>query len=256
MLVSILCQLAITALATASPIEKKAALPPTFLLAGDSTTAKTTATGGDWGDGFLSTLVGGATGVNFGRNGATTESFVANGIWAKVIDEIKKQKAAYTPYVTLQFGHNDQKTEKNISVEKYSANLKALAGEVTAAGGFPILVTPIARRKYKGGAISPDLAAQVTATLQVARDIGSAYIDLNAASTKYLNAIGEQKARTYDLRNGDATHLNAQAGKAFGNMASQLISASQVGNAVKAYLKQDQAIIDAIASGTYILPSA
>ncbi|CAL3966998.1 unnamed protein product [Diplocarpon coronariae] len=246
MLVSILCQLAITALATASPIEKKAALPPTFLLAGDSTTAKTTATGGGWGDGFLSTLVGGATGVNFGRNGATTESFVANGVWAKVIDEIKKQKAAYTPYVTLQFGHNDQKTEKNISVEKYSANLKALAGEVTAAGGTPIL----------GGAISPDLAAQVTATLQVARDIGSAYIDLNAASTKYLNAIGEQKARTYDLRNGDATHLNAQAGKVFGNMASQLISASQVGNAVKAYLKQDQAIIDAIASGTYILPSA
>jgi hypothetical protein len=55
-----------------------------------------------WGTGFLKTLTGGATGTNFGHDGATTVSFVADGDWVKVIDAVKTAAAAYTPYVTIQ----------------------------------------------------------------------------------------------------------------------------------------------------------
>lgn len=45
------------------------ALPPYFLLAGDSTTATQSSNGGGWGDGFLNkTLKSGASGYNYGHN--------------------------------------------------------------------------------------------------------------------------------------------------------------------------------------------
>ena len=72
----------------------------------------------------------------------------------------------------LQFGHNDQKADKNISVAQFTTNLKNLAKQVTAAGGTPILVTSLSRRKYSSGAIKPDLVEQVKATLAAAADLG------------------------------------------------------------------------------------
>lgn len=153
-----------------------------------------------------------------------------------------------------QFGHNDQKADKNISVAKYTANLQSLAQEVTAAGGTPILVTSLSRRKYSAGVIKPDLVEQVKATLAVASSLKSAVIDLNAASMNYLNAIGETNARTYDLASGDSTHLTPAAGLVFGNMVTGLISGSAVGPAVKTFLKEDAAIQTAIAGGIYIFP--
>lgn len=88
-------------LATASPVER-ATKPPIFFLAGDSTTAPPSGSGGGWGDGFLGTLVGGAKGTNYGHNGATTATFVSGGDWAKVIVAVNSNKASYTPYVTIQ----------------------------------------------------------------------------------------------------------------------------------------------------------
>ncbi|KAL2066439.1 hypothetical protein VTL71DRAFT_2510 [Oculimacula yallundae] len=225
--------------------------PPAFFLAGDSTTAS----GGGWGNGFLTTLVGGAIGTNFGHNGATTESFVSGGDWGNVIASVKESTLGYTPYVTIQFGHNDQKADKNITVAKFTANLKALAQEVTAAGGVPILVTSLSRRKYSAGIIKADLAEQVKATLAAASDLGAVFIDLNAASMKYLNAIGETNARTYDLAEGDSTHLTPAAGLVFGNVVAGLISKSSVGCAVESFLKEDASIESAVTSGTYILPT-
>ncbi|PBP28150.1 putative gdsl-like lipase acylhydrolase protein [Diplocarpon rosae] len=274
---SILCQLALAALAIATPYPsnhphvsrapqpatppappppkqsparaQNAALAPAFIMAGDSTVGKSKGCG----DGFLKTLINGATGVNLGRNGATTDSFMSGGDWTKVIDEVKKKKGSYIPYVTFQFGHNDQ---KKVPIEKFMANLKTMAQEIIAAGGIPVAVTSIARRKYASGTIKPDLAPQVAAALQVAQELGIAFIDLNAESTKYLNSITEAEARTYDYAEGDSTHLNPQAALLFGTMTSQLILKSQVGDAVKAFLSPDPAIAAAIDSGTYMLPPA
>jgi lysophospholipase L1-like esterase len=91
-------------LSLAAPLEERNVKPPAFFIAGDSTTA----IGGGWGDGFLSTLRNGATGVNKGHNGTTTASFVSLGDWGTVMDLVKNYRAKYKCYVTIQFGHNDQ----------------------------------------------------------------------------------------------------------------------------------------------------
>lgn len=86
----------------ASPLSERATKPSAFVLAGDSTTASLSGSGGGWGDGFLGTLVNKAIGTNFGHNGATSVSFVSDGDWGNVLAAVKTNKAAYTLYVTIQ----------------------------------------------------------------------------------------------------------------------------------------------------------
>lgn len=115
-----------------------AANPPAFFLAGDSTTAVQSSGGGGWGNGFLSFLVSPAWGENLGHNGATTASFVDGGDWATVLGYVSDNRDEFDTYVTIQFGHNDQKPEKGISLEQFQTNLENLATEVKEAGATPV----------------------------------------------------------------------------------------------------------------------
>ncbi|QSZ36344.1 hypothetical protein DSL72_006220 [Monilinia vaccinii-corymbosi] len=242
---------------SASPVA--AQKPPAFLLAGDSTTAVQSTGGGGWGNGFLSTLRNGAGGINYGHNGATTVSFVGLGDWANVLASVQKYKPKFTPCVTIQFGHNDQKAEKGISINEFKQNLKKMAEDVKNAGGTPILVTSISRRTFtSAGVVKEDLGPQANATIEVAKSIGAFYIDLNRASTDYLNAIGAKNAATYNLAPKDFTHLNAAGSVLFGNMVGGLISTavgSSLGFPMSNYISLNRTIAMDIGTGTYILPS-
>ncbi|KFY40160.1 hypothetical protein V494_03633 [Pseudogymnoascus sp. VKM F-4513 (FW-928)] len=253
---SIVSSLALLAgsLVSASPLVGRADKPAAFLLAGDSTTAVQSTGGGGWGTGFLGTLTNGAVGTNYGHNGATTVSFVEGGDWAKVIADVKSKASKYTTYVTIQFGHNDQKEAAGISVEQFTANLQNLGEEVRSAGGEPVFVTPLSRRKYdSAGKIKLDLADQVAATIVAANAISASYIDLNKGSVAYLEAIGLENATKYNLAADDFTHLNAAGSVVFGNLVSGLLG--DLGEQFSAYTVEDATIKAAIESGTFILPS-
>jgi lysophospholipase L1-like esterase len=189
------------ALAVLRP-RQTASKPVYFVLAGDSTTA----VGGGWGDGFLeNTLRAPASGINLGHSGATTVSFRAGGDWATVLDEIKTHTATHEVFVTIQFGHNDQKADKNISITDYATNLRDFAEEVTSALATPILVTPLTRRTFKNGTVVENLSNE------------------RAATTDYVNAIGASAADGYNLAAGDRTHLNDWGGVVFGRLVSDLL---------------------------------
>jgi hypothetical protein len=91
----------LTALAWATGVAsqdiRRAEKPPAFILAGDSTTA----INGGWGDGFLSTLIGDSTGINIGKSGATTISFVNGGYWENVTDHLTEWVEDYEVFVTI-----------------------------------------------------------------------------------------------------------------------------------------------------------
>ncbi|KAG9231769.1 SGNH hydrolase-type esterase domain-containing protein [Amylocarpus encephaloides] len=241
----------------ASPIASKqyerAAKPAAFFLAGDSTTAIK----GGWGNGFLTLLTNGAIGTNFGHSGATTKSFVAGGDWAKVISAVKANSEKYTTYVTIQFGHNDQKEAANISLPQFTTNLKRMTLDVLSAGGHPILTTSLTRRTFSGGKVIENLSEQVAATLQVAKDQKVQSIDLNKASTAYINAVGQANADKYNLESGDRTHVNPEGELLFGNMVAWLIESSTdegLGAQTESFLAPKTEVVEAIEAGKFILP--
>ncbi|KXT03984.1 hypothetical protein AC578_9247 [Pseudocercospora eumusae] len=225
----------------ASPLGEK---PPFFLLAGDSTTA----VGGGWGDGFLqTTLKAPASGLNYGHSGATTVSFRAGGDWNKVLEQVGSHLEEFQVFVTIQFGHNDQKPASNISLQAYGTNLATFASEVVHAGGEPILVTPLTRRGFDEASHPPkvieNLANERLKTLQVAEENGVMWIDLNWASQEYVNAIGPQASWAYDLAEGDHTHLNAVSvlfrGFPMMVMLADLMGVSKYGSVVFGRLVSD-----------------
>ncbi|KAI7181776.1 chloride channel protein 3, partial [Hortaea werneckii] len=209
--------------------------PAYFVLAGDSTTAVQASGGGGWGDGFLNhTLRSPATGENLGHNGATTVSFREGGDWAHALELVEQHEKWWDVFVTIQFGHNDQKPKANISLDEYSKNLGDFVDEVRSAGGTPILVTPLTRRSFFGDPprIVESLSNETAATIAVAKSKHARYIDLNLASTEYCNEIGPEACHMYNLNDGgeveklngeDNTHLNVWGSIVFGRMVSDLM---------------------------------
>ncbi|KAJ5753330.1 uncharacterized protein N7511_007483 [Penicillium nucicola] len=232
---------------------------PCLILAGDSTTATQSSNGGGWGDGFLNTtLFQGATGINYGHNGATTVSFRAGGDWNKVLEAVEQVRDEYIPFVTIQFGHNDQKPAANISLSQYTENLEAFVTEVFNAGATPILVTPLSRRNYDNStgvsSIIQSLANETTATISAAHHAGAKYIDLNHASTKYLNAIGPANAYTYNLNAADYTHLNIAGSVVFGGIVAELIAQDFPNLKRDGYLRINEQLKKDVERGIYYYP--
>ncbi|GAB7360299.1 hypothetical protein MBLNU230_g8057t1 [Neophaeotheca triangularis] len=203
--------------------------PAYFLLAGDSTTAPQTTGGGGWGNGFLNTtLRSPASGRNLGVNGRTTASFVSDGYWADLLALSQNHSETDSVYVTIQFGHNDQKPDRNVSLTDYATNLLSLATEAAATGAEPILLTPLTRRTFTNTEpprIIESLANETRITREVAESNGIRWIDLNQASTDYCNAIGPEAAHAYNLAPDDNTHLNEWGSVVFGRMVSDLLVA-------------------------------
>ncbi|KAL9084809.1 MAG: hypothetical protein Q9165_007877 [Trypethelium subeluteriae] len=205
-----------------------------------------------WGDGFINTtLHNGATGKNFGHNGATTVSFRAGGDWSWVLGNASASLPSYDPYVTIQFGHNDQKPTANISIPEFTANLVQFVTDVRNVPATPILVTSLSRRNYEnttdGPRIVENLADVTAAAIDAAQQAGCEYINLNQASEKYLNEIGPDDAYTYNLNPTDYTHLNDEGSIVFGNLVAMLMDQNVTG--VGEYVSPEEEIAQALSEG-------
>src|SRR5438046_10651710 len=115
------------------------------------------------------------------------------------MDELKKSSGFSATYVLIQFGHNDQPGKPGRSTDlatEFPANMRQYVKEVAAAGGTPVLVTPLTRRTFKDGKVKDDLAAWATATKKVAAEEGVPVLDLNTESLAAVQAMGSVEANT------------------------------------------------------------
>lgn len=122
-----------------------------------------------------------------------------------------------------------------------------------------ILVTPISRRNFNSttGMVIEDLSVQRNITISVAESIGVDYIDLNEASTIYLNQIGQNLSATYNRVDTDYTHLNPSGSILFGDMVSWLLlTTTSLSKDIRRYTVPSPSVVGAIENGIYIYPTA
>ncbi len=166
---------------------------PKIVLIGDSTTAVQ----GGWGPSFCGKHVTSFVAcINLARGGRSTSNYRLEGSWKLALYEIKSGGFSDT-YVLIQFGHNDQPGKPGRSTDlatEFPANLKRYVEEVRAAGGKPVLVTPLTRRQFKDGKLIHDLGPWAQATRKVAAETNTPLVDLHALSTAAVQAMGPVEA--------------------------------------------------------------
>jgi lysophospholipase L1-like esterase len=101
--------------------------------------------------------------------------------------------------VVMQFGHNDQKqirAGKGGPFTTYKAEIRAHVEAVRAHGGLPVIVAPMERRGFDAdGRVIPSLRDYADAARQAARELDVPFIDLNAMSTAFYEALGPEGSK-------------------------------------------------------------
>jgi lysophospholipase L1-like esterase len=148
---------------------------------------------------------------NRAKNGRSTKTFIAEGLWQPVADNLREGD-----YVFIQFGHNDEvKTKKSYSTEEeFQANLKRYVTETRRKKGIPILLTPVARRKFDESGkreSTQDVYAQLVRN--VAREQKVPLIDLDQKSQELLQQFGPETSKLLFLQLAPGEHPNYPGGK-------------------------------------------
>ncbi|UNK48608.1 rhamnogalacturonan acetylesterase [Lysobacter sp. S4-A87] len=188
--------LCLSMLAVAAPAG--ASGPVTIHLAGDSTMAeklpeKRPETG--WGEFLAARFKPGTVLVdNRAKNGRSTRTFIEEGRWQALLDATRAGDV-----VLIQFGHNDQSVEKKdryTPPADYERNLARFVADVRARQATPVLLTPVARRRFDdaGRVLAshgeyPDLVRALAAREQVA------LIDMERRSAAVLQETGVEPSK-------------------------------------------------------------
>lgn len=202
-----------------------------------------------WGQMLPIYLEGAIKVDNHAVNGRSSKSFIDEGRWEKVREQIRPGD-----YVIIQFGHNDEKAKSpdryTVPGSTFDANLKKFVSETREKGGTPILMNSIVRRNFPANGIA---AAQTDdrqktwkkglenypaegdtlvdthgdyriAPRNVAEEMGVVFIDMNTLTHELVQGLGKDSSRDlfmwmpvgkYEFApNGriDNTHLNVYGG--------------------------------------------
>ena len=83
---------------------------------------------------------------NHARNGRSSKSFINEGRWQKVLDNMKPGD-----YVLIQFGHNDEKSGETRHTDPgttFDYNMERFVNETRAKGAYPVLLNAVVRRCF------------------------------------------------------------------------------------------------------------
>jgi len=195
--------------------------PLRVILVGDSTMASSTG----YGDALCARLTPDTACVNLARGGRSSGSFRAEGRWDEVQALLRDGAGFEATYVLIQFGHNDQPGKPGRStdyVREFPANMRRYVDETRAAGGLPVLVTPLARRSFRGAWVHDDLAPWAAAVRQAARATGAPLVDLHALSLADVQALGPRQADALARAgaNFDHTHVGPAGAERYAGMVA------------------------------------
>ena len=148
---------------------------------------------------------------NRAQNGRSTRSFMAENRWQPVVDKLQAGD-----YVFVQFGHNDEVPTKATYTkpEEFTANLVKYITDTKSKGATPVLLTPVARRKFDAaGHITGTHDAYSALVRTVAQEQSVALIDLDRISQQLLEKMGPENSKLLFNQVEPGEHPNYPQGK-------------------------------------------
>ena len=201
---------------------------PTIFVVGDSTANNHASGGLGWGDPFIGYFdLASVNVLNRARAGRSSRTFITEGLWDKVLNEMKKGDV-----VLIQFGHNDGSpindatrargsvpgigeeteeidnllTEKHEVVHTYGWYLRKMIGETRAKGAVPVLLSLTVRNIWKDGRVERGSGKFGQWAAEVARSQNVEFIDLTRIIADRYEQLGQE--RVQPLFGPDHTHTS------------------------------------------------
>jgi lysophospholipase L1-like esterase len=131
---------------------------------------------------------------NRAKNGRSTKSFIEEKLWQPVLDNLKEGD-----YVLIQFGHNDEVKEKigrYTTPGEFRANLLQYISDTKSKMANPVLITPVARRKFDSSGKIMETHLQYSDIVRsVAKEKNIPLIDLDRKSQDMLQQYGPETSK-------------------------------------------------------------
>ncbi|HYG07496.1 MAG TPA: GDSL-type esterase/lipase family protein [Stenotrophomonas sp.] len=219
--------------------------PRRILIAGDSTAAEygvERAPQAGWGQELQSWFDPAQWEVrNHAKGGRSARSFIEEGRLQAIDKELRRGDV-----LLIQFGHNDAKFEDpsryDDPQQAYPQYLARYVDLAKQRGATPILLTPVARLVYDFGSLLDTHGLYTQAVKQLAAQRQVALIDLNASSSDWIRALGEQAAKPYfmfvpEQGKADGTHFSRAGASAVACLVVR--DWAQLDASLKPQLKRD-----------------
>jgi len=228
--------------------------PTVIYLAGDSTMAQKTAdkrpeTG--WGEYLQNQFDHAKIKIeNHAQNGRSTKSFIDEGLWQNIVGKLRKGD-----YVFIEFGHNDEKSEdpKRYAAPRtdYRNNLIKFVTEVRSKQAFPVLLTPVVRRRFNEKGEFFDTHGEYPAVVrEVAAEYKVPLIDMQRKSQALVSSLGVEDSKklflilkagenpNYPNGNDDNTHFAPFGAEQMARLAADGIREAKI-DLAKYLIKDD-----------------
>ncbi|MGR3811982.1 glycosyl hydrolase family 28 protein [Jiulongibacter sp. NS-SX5] len=241
--------LAFLAIAALKPAEKVVRV---FMI-GDSTMANKNiydAPETGWGQVFHELFTDVVEIQNHARNGRSTKSFRDLGHWKEVEKQLQPGD-----FVIIQFGHNDQKKSDPArwapAKTDYRENLKNYIAEVKAKGAYPILCTPVNRRKFDDEGVFVDQHGDYPGVVrELASELSIPLIDMHHKSLGLLKELGVEDSKDLFMHVApgvypkfpeglvDNTHFTPFGARSMAKLAAEALM--NIKNPLRHYLKKSE----------------
>jgi len=199
---------------------------PTLFVVGDSTANNSASGARGWGDPFVAFFDTSKINVlNRARAGRSSRTFLTEGLWDKVLQDLKAGD-----FVLIQFGHNDggpldtgrargslpglgEETKEVTKpdgtkevVHTFGWYNRRFIADVKAKGATPIILSLTVRNIWKDGKVERGSGKFREWAEELARAEGVSFVDVTSIVANRYEALGEEKVRP--LFGPDHTHTS------------------------------------------------
>lgn len=198
-----------------------------------------------WGMPFVYFWDSTVTVDNRAMNGRSTRTFLEEKRWDPIMQNMQEGD-----WVFIQFGHNDEVPTKKSYVDEagFKANLLKYINETKSKKANPVLLTPVARRKFDAnGNVEETHAVYAQVVRDIAKENNVPMIDLAEKGKELYRQFGQEASKYLLNHLAPGEHPNYPEGKVddthFSELGARKIASIVLAEIRKQHLALEERII-------------